>query len=107
MAAYIAKRLLQTVIVIFGITLITFILLQVVSGDPVAMMLERRATPETIAAVRHQLGLDIPLSRQYVNFISGVVRMDFGVSYFSKEPVILALSRAFRVTLKLAIISFL
>ena len=107
MAAYIAKRLLQTVIVIFGITLITFILLQVVPGDPVAMMLERRATPETIAAVRHQLGLDIPLSRQYVNFISGVVRMDFGVSYFSKEPVILALSRAFRVTLKLAMISFL
>ena len=60
MLSYTGKRLLQTVFVLFGISLITFILLQVVPGDPVALMLEKRADPETIARVRSELGLDLP-----------------------------------------------
>ncbi len=107
MFPYILKRLGQTLIVIFGITLITFILLQVVPGDPVALMLDRRADPDTIAAVRHQLGLDVPLGQQYFRFIKGILHMDFGNSYFSKEPVLLSLTRAFHVTVKLASISFI
>lgn len=101
------KRIGQTLVVIFGITLITFILLQVVPGDPVALMLDRRADPDTIAAVRHQLGLDVPLGQQYFRFIKGILHMDFGNSYFSKEPVLLSLTRAFHVTVKLASISFI
>jgi peptide/nickel transport system permease protein len=104
---YILKRIGQTLVVIFGITLITFILLQVVPGDPVALMLDRRADPDTIAAVRHQLGLDVPLGQQYFRFIKGILHMDFGNSYFSKEPVLLSLTRAFHVTVKLASISFI
>lgn len=107
MFTYIVKRIGQTLIVIFGISLITFILLQVVPGDPVALMLDHRADPDTIAAVRHQLGLDIPLSQQYINFITGLAHFNFGNSYFSKEPVLLLLTRAFHVTIKLAGISFL
>ena len=87
MLSYTAKRLAQTIFVLLGISLITFILLQVVPGDPVAMMLEKRADPETIAKVRHELGLDLPYHVQYLNFLKGAVRFDFGTSYFTKEVV--------------------
>lgn len=106
MLSYTAKRLLQTVFVLFGISLITFVLLQVVPGDPVALMLEKRADPETIAKVRHELGLDLPYYVQYLNFIKGAVHLDFGTSYFTKEVVTDALLRCFKVTVKLACMSF-
>ena len=70
MLSYTAKRLGQTVFVLIGISLITFVLLQVVPGDPVALMLEKRADPETIAKIRHELGLDLPYHIQYFNFIN-------------------------------------
>ena len=106
MLSYTGKRLLQTVFVLFGISLITFILLQVVPGDPVALMLEKRADPETIARVRSELGLDLPYYVQYLNFIKGAVHLDFGTSYFTKEVVTDALFRCFKVTVKLACMSF-
>lgn len=105
MLSYTAKRLAQTIFVLLGISLITFILLQVVPGDPVAMMLEKRADPETIAKVRHELGLDLPYHVQYLNFLKGAVRFDFGTSYFTKEVVSDALFRCFKVTVKLACMS--
>ena len=106
MLSYTAKRLAQTIFVLLGISLITFVLLQVVPGDPVAMMLEKRADPETIAKVRHELGLDLPYHVQYFNFLKGAVHLDFGTSYFTKEVVSSALLRSFKVTVKLACMSF-
>lgn len=106
MLSYTAKRLVQTIFVLVGISLITFVLLQVVPGDPVALMLEKRADPETIAKVRHELGLDLPYYVQYINFIKGAVHLDFGTSYFTKEVVTDALMRCFKVTVKLACMSF-
>jgi peptide/nickel transport system permease protein len=107
MFQYISKRLLQTLFVLFGISLITFILLQVVPGDPVELMLEKRADAQTIARVRHELGLDVSLPQQYLNFIKGAIHLDFGKSYFTKEVVTTALVRCFLVTVKLASMSFL
>ena len=101
------KRLLQTIFVLLGISLITFVLLQVVPGDPVALMLEKRADPETIAKVRKELGLDLPYYVQYLNFIKGAIHLDFGTSYFTKEVVTDALFRCFKVTVKLACMSFI
>ena len=89
------------------ISLITFVLLQVVPGDPVALMLEKRADPETIAKVRKELGLDLPYYVQYLNFIKGAIHLDFGTSYFTKEVVTDALIRCFKVTVKLACMSFI
>ena len=106
MTKYILKRLAQTVIVLLGISLITFILLQVVPGDPVALMLEHRADEATIARVRHELGLDVSLPQQYINFLNGIIHFDFGTSYFTKEAVSVALVRAFKVTVRLALCSF-
>lgn len=106
MLSYTAKRLGQTIFVLLGISLITFVLLQIVPGDPVALMLEKRADPETIAKVRHEMGLDLPYYVQYLNFLKGAIRLDFGTSYFTKEVVSEALFRCFKVTIKLACMSF-
>ena len=106
MLSYTVKRLAQTIFVLVGISLITFVLLQVVPGDPVALMLEKRADPETIAKVRAELGLDLPYHIQYINFLKNAVSLDFGTSYFTKEVVSDALIRCFKVTLKLACMSF-
>ena len=107
MLSYTGKRLLQTIFVLLGISLITFVLLQVVPGDPVALMLEKRADPGTIAKVRKELGLDLPYYVQYLNFIKGAIHLDFGTSYFTKEVVTDALIRCFKVTVKLACMSFI
>ena len=107
MLSYTGKRLLQTIFVLLGISLITFVLLQGVPGDPVALMLEKRADPETIAKVRKELGLDLPYYVQYLNFIKGAIHLDFGTSYFTKEVVTDALIRCFKVTVKLACMSFI
>ena len=107
MLSYTGKRLLQTIFVLLGISLITFVLLQVVPGDPVALMLEKRADPETIAKVRKELGLDLPYYVQDLNFIKGAIHLDFGTSYFTKEVVTDALIRCFKVTVKLACMSFI
>mgnify|MGYP001056230063 FL=1 len=107
MLSYTGKRLLQTIFVLLGISLITFVLLQVVPGDPVALMLEKRADPETIAKVRKELGLDLPYYVQYLNFIKGAIHLDFGTSYFTKEVVTDALIRCFKVTVKLDCMSFI
>ena len=107
MLSYTGKRLLQTIFVLLGISLITFVLLQVVPGAPIALMLEKRADPETIAKVRKELGLDLPYYVQYLNFIKGAIHLDFGTSYFTKEVVTDALFRCFKVTVKLACMSFI
>jgi peptide/nickel transport system permease protein len=101
-ASYILKRLSQTFIVLLGISLVTFILMNVVPGDPVLLMLEKRATPEAVERIRREMGLDKPKTTQYLNFVAGAARLDLGRSYFTKEPVMTALSRRFGVTLRLA-----
>ena len=107
MFSYTLKRLGQTVLVLIGITLSAFLLLNDVPGDPVAMMLDKRADEATIEKVRHEMGLDVPLHEQYIDFVEGAVKLDFGTSYFTKEVVIDAIVRCFKVTVKLAAMSFL
>ena len=60
MGLYVGRRLLQAVPVLIGVTFVTFVLLNVVPGDPVNVMLEKRADPQTLANVRKQMGLDRP-----------------------------------------------
>jgi peptide/nickel transport system permease protein len=102
MTSYILKRLAQTVVVLWGVSFVTFILMNVVPGDPVLLMMQKRATPEAVARIRREMGLDKPLRVQYFNFVKGALRLDLGRSYFTKEPVMTALARRFGVTLRLA-----
>lgn len=107
MKRYILKRIAQTLIVLIGVTLVTFILLNVIPGDPVSVMLERKADQETIDRIRHQLGLDRPLPVQYVDFVTNAIKGDFGISYFQKEEVVVMIMRGFNVTVRLGFYSFI
>ncbi len=69
MALYILKRLLLFIPTLLGITLITFILMQSLPGDPVTAMVGERASPETIARIRTELGLDRSLTYQYFMYL--------------------------------------
>jgi peptide/nickel transport system permease protein len=87
MALLIAQRLLQSVAVLFGVAIVTFLLLHYLPADPAALVAGRSATAQMIANVRHQLGLDLPLPLQFWNYISGLVHADLGRSYVQRSAV--------------------
>ncbi len=99
---FITRRLLVAIPVLVGVSLITFILVNVVPGDPVLMMMEKRADPATVERIRHQMGLDKPLVVQYFTMVGKAVRGDLGESYRYKVPVSDLIKARFPVTLKLA-----
>jgi peptide/nickel transport system permease protein len=77
---FILRRLIQMIPVVFGITLVVFSLLQLIPGDPAVSILGIHATPESIAALRHQLGLDRPLWEQYLRYMGNLATFDLGES---------------------------
>ena len=83
MIAYIIRRLFQLVIVLFGVTLITFGMLKLVPGDPAVALAGKGATPERIAFVRHERGLDRPFYVQYVKYVQALVKGDLGESLYT------------------------
>jgi peptide/nickel transport system permease protein len=85
--SYVIRRLLQLVIVLFGVSVITFLMLYVIPGDPARMLAGKNATPEKIALIREQKGLDKPIYVQYGVWISGVVQGDLGESYYLRQDV--------------------
>jgi len=107
MRSYIAKRFAQSLIVLVGVSLVTFILLNIIPGDPVAVMLDKNASPLAVANLRHELGLDKPLPEQYARFVVNAVRGDLGISYFEKTPVLEMLAGSLLNTLKLGGVAFL
>jgi len=100
---YVTRRILMMIPVLIGVTLVTFILMNVVPGDPVIEMLGKRTDPETIAMVRKELGLDAPLHIQYLRFVAGALRGDLGMSYKLRQPVTALIMRTFPTTAKLAL----
>jgi peptide/nickel transport system permease protein len=89
MAAYIARRLLWTVLLLLVITAVTFLIFYVLpSGDPAKLRAGRSPSPETLAAIRNQLGLDKPLYQQYGEYVWNIVaHFDFGNSYTNNQEV--------------------
>jgi peptide/nickel transport system permease protein len=85
--AFILKRPIHLVPVLFGISLITFLLLQMTPGDPVRLMLGPKASASAIAFVRARYGLDQPVLVQYFYYLLNAVRGDFGQSIAFREPV--------------------
>ncbi|MBE6005185.1 MAG: ABC transporter permease [Lachnospiraceae bacterium] len=104
---YVLKRALLAVSIIFSISLITFLILNVLPGDPVAMMLGDFADANKIKEVRHNMGLDLPLWQQYLKWITSLIRGDFGSSYFQKKPVLFLILQAFQYTSYLAAMSYI
>lgn len=102
MIPYLARRLLGLIPVALGVATITFALIHLVPGDPVVAMLGDMASPADVAGMRHELGLDLPLWRQYVSFVAGVAVGDLGESISTHQPVARLIRRRFPATLELA-----
>jgi peptide/nickel transport system permease protein len=87
MLVFLAKRFSQAILILFGVTLITFCLTFLMPADPVRMLAGRSATQATVESIRQQLGLDKPLPVQYIKYISRLVQGDLGRSYKQKTQV--------------------
>lgn len=105
MLMFILRRLVQTIPVIFGVTIVVFIIMQLVPGDPAVLLAGEGATKETIEALRVQLGLNQPLYVQYVEYVSNIFRGDFGTSLKNNQPVLDEILLRLPITLELAIFS--
>ena len=99
---YIFVRLLQMIPVALGITIILFFLLRAIPGDPAVIRLGDRATPEGVANLHRQMGLDKPIWTQYFIFLKDVVRLNFGDSFMFAVPVTDLIKQRMPLTLFLA-----
>jgi peptide/nickel transport system permease protein len=107
MAFYILKRVLLFFPTLLGITLITFILMKSLPGDPVTAMVGERASPETMARIRSELGLDKPLPVQYGVYLKRIVTGELGRSVFTNRKIADDLIQKFPNTVKLALAAML
>ncbi|MTD30650.1 nickel ABC transporter permease [Planomicrobium sp. YIM 101495] len=105
MLMFILRRLVQTIPVIFGVTIVVFIIMQLVPGDPAVLLAGEGATKETIEALRVQLGLHQPLYAQYIDYVTNIFRGDLGTSLKNNQPVLDEILIRLPITLELAIIS--
>lgn len=106
MFLYFFRRLLYTIPIIFGVAIILFVLFNLVGGDPTYQMLGRHATAESIAQLRHQLGLDQPMWKQFVDYLWQIAKFDYGRSYATKEQISDMILRGVGPSLSLAIPAF-
>lgn len=107
MLRYISKRLLDLVPVILGITLLVFLFLQLIPGDPAVVLLGQRATPAQIEALREQMGLNEPLPLQYLAFLGKLLRLDFGRSIISGIPITQEIAVRWPATFELSVAAML
>ena len=103
----IIRRLMFLVLVLFGLSLITFTLSHLVPADPARLIAGPRASKSAVEKVRHEYGLDKPVYKQYVDYVKGVSRLDFGRSFTSRRPVREDLGRYLPATIELGLYAFL
>lgn len=104
---YLIKRLCGAAFVLFGITTLVFLLIHIIPGDPVEVMLGETARPADREALRHALGLDLPLLQQWWQYLSGIAHFDLGESLHTKRAVNQLLMERLPATALLSIISML
>jgi peptide/nickel transport system permease protein len=105
MFKYVAKRLLSTIPVLIGISLLLFLMLRSLPGDPAQVLAGQMATPEEVENIRHQLGLDQPLYKQYVLFLGRLALLDLGRSARTQNPVIQEIWARLPNTVLLAVVA--
>lgn len=88
MLGVLTKRLLQSALILLGVAAITFVLLYALPADPARMIAGRSATAQTVANIRHELGLDQPLLTQFLHYLGGLLQGDLGRSYAQKTQVV-------------------
>ena len=103
MAKYVVRRLLWMVVVLFFVSLITFLLAFAVPGDPAKSIAGTHATPEVLERIRQNLGLDLPIWRQYGMYLWHLAQGDMGYSYETQLPVASAILQRFPATVMVAL----
>ncbi|MFE8695751.1 nickel ABC transporter permease [Cytobacillus sp. FJAT-53684] len=107
MKHFIINRVLSGILVIFGISIFSFLLIHLIPGDPVKIMLGINASPEQVEKLNHHLGLDKPLLVQYWQYITNAFQGDFGTSLKTGRPVLTEILDRFPETVKLAVFGLL
>lgn len=107
MKQFIINRILSGIVVIFGISIFSFLLIHFIPGDPVKIMLGINASPVQVEKLTHHLGLDKPLLVQYGQYLGNVFKGDFGTSLKTGRPVLTEIVDRFPETVKLAMFGLL
>jgi peptide/nickel transport system permease protein len=100
---YVARRLLQMLPVLLGVSLLVFVGMHLIPGDVAQLLLGEKGSEQELQRLRHQLGLDQPIYVQYLRFLTGVVQGDFGNSIRTRQPVIWEIGQALPVTIELSL----
>jgi peptide/nickel transport system permease protein len=108
MLTYLLRRLVLVVPVLLGISLLTFILMQLIPGDPVTIMLQGEArSADDVEKIRAQWGLNQPAAMQYLSYLGHLLSGDFGRSFMRQRPVLPVIAEALPATIELALVSLL
>lgn len=107
MLDYLAGRVGQLLLVLFGVSVVVFITMHLLPGDVATLLLGDRATAASLARLRHQLGLDQPVIVQYWRFLTGALQGDFGISLRDNRPAFAEVLVAFPVTVELTLAALL
>ncbi len=107
MVGYVFRRILSTVPVLLGVSILIFSFIHMIPGDPAQAMLGERATPESLARVRASLGLDKPIWQQYLIYMGKVLRGDLGTSILRQDPITQQLLIRFPATVELSVTAML
>lgn len=101
MLAFISRRIGYSLLILLGVTFITYLLLFMLPADPARQIAGRSATPEVVAGIRAQLGLDLPFYHQYANYLGGLLQGDLGRSYIQRTSVTELIGSRLRPSLEL------
>ena len=107
MTSFIIRRLLLTIVVLIIISFLSFLLVNIMPGDPAAAALGLSANPTQIAELRHELWLDRPFFIQYFHWVGNAVRGDFGISIAYRDPIISIFKQRLPITLYLSLWAFI
>src|SRR5579883_1148248 len=88
MTTFLARRLGFLVLVVLGVSILTFVVSHLVPADPAALIAGKNASPATLAIIRHRYGLDKPLPLQYLSYMGGLLHGDLGLSSYSRRPIL-------------------
>lgn len=107
MLGFILRRLLASLFVLFGVSLLAFSMTHLVPGDPVSIMLGERATAAEVERLRKELGLDRPIYAQYLAYLTRALQGDLGHSIRSNQPVLAEIASRFGSTMQLSLVATL
>ncbi|WP_448204229.1 ABC transporter permease subunit [Azospirillum sp. sgz302134] len=108
MLRFILTRVSLVIPTFLGVTFLTFLLIRLVPGDPIEVRVgERGISPERLLELRHELGLDQPMWRQFLDYVGGVMSGDLGISLVTRNPVLSEFLTLFPATLELAMLAML